>query len=629
MGTLPQRTRTEHGRDDDYVPAGGPAPEARDSTGHLTVTRLQYLQWVTSALSRALTPDEVAAVVTGRAYDALHASAGLAYFISGDDQGVRYASSRGIGESDADKWRRGLVDPPVLTWVIRSGSGIWFHTHAEIVARFPQLAHSATPAERLQAMVVLPLKIEQKVLGGIGFSFSEAQAFDDEQRDFLLTLADLFAQALERTRLFDAERRAREEAAEANRRLHLLSEASKSFAEANRDLSSALAVIAERLTQMVGDSATIALISLVREDGTMLENVAARAREPEFAEYLQAFARESPQRVGVGIRGRVAATGQPLFIPTLDGATSTASPVPEVRHLYDRFKMASMMVVPLRVQDRILGTVTMSRADPNRPYTDADLTFVQELADRAALTIENARLYEAAMRASRVRDHLLFVAGRELLMPLTVLRLQLAGLQRNDFDAERAAGRLQMTAHSLERLDNLIDKFIDLSCISAGQLSVTPEAIDLGHLVRDVAGLFSERLQKSGCDLDLHAAAGVIGRWDRVRIEQVITNLFSNACKYGGGHPVDVAVGRSGDNAFVQVTDHGIGIAPEKQSLIFERFERAVADRNLGGLRLGLWICRQIVEAHGGQITVESAPGQGSTFTVYLPCDAGAQDPLA
>jgi signal transduction histidine kinase len=589
--------------------------------------QLARLQWITSALSRSLTPAEVANVVVSHAFDALQASTGIAYFIAGEDTVPRYTASRGVADSDVQAWRNGTSRPLSISAAIGSGQPLLLDSRPAILDFFPGFEQWATPSDRLQALVALPLLIEGRLLGAIAFSFADEQHFDDQQRDFLITLADLSAQALDRARLFEAERKAREEAAEANRRLQMLSAASKAFAEASRDLSTALNVIAERLTEMVGDTATIALISLIREDGTMLENVAARAREPEFAEYLAAFARENPQRVGVGMRGRVAATGEPLFLPVVDAASLEASEVADAQPLYDRIKMATMMVVPLRVRDRILGTVSMSRADPTRPYTPMDLMFVQELADRAALTIENARLYESATRASRVRDHLLFVAGHELLTPLTVLRLQVSSMQRNDFDPARAASKLEMTARSLERLDNLIEKFIDISCISAGQLSFTPEPVDLGVLVRDVAGLFSERLEKSGCDLEMLARDSIIGLWDRLRIEQVMTNLFSNACKYGGGSPVEVAVGRSGDMAFVQVKDHGVGMAPEKQALIFQRFERAVADRNNGGLRLGLWICREIVEAHGGRISVESAPGEGSAFTVYLPINQAPAPP--
>jgi signal transduction histidine kinase len=377
---------------------------------------------------------------------------------------------------------------------------------------------------------------------------------------------------------------------------------------------------------MVGDAASVALISLVRDDGRELENVAARARDPELAEYVELLAQERTQQVGVGLRGRVAATGDALFLPVIDAQSPHTSEMPELALLLEQFESASLIIVPLQVRERILGTVTMSRADPTRPYTEADLGFVRELADRAALTIENARLYESAVRGSRVRDHLLSLAGHELLTPLTVLRLQISSLQRQDFDPARASAKLEMSARSLERLDSLVEQLIDVSCISAGQLALRPEAVDLVTLVREVAATFSERIVQSGSDLDLYAAEPIVGQWDRLRIAQVITNLFANACKYGCGNPVEIAVGRAGDMVFVQVKDHGDGIPPEQQARIFQRFERAVVDRNQSGLRLGLWICREIVEGHGGRITVDSAPGKGSTFTVYLP---SGQPPLA
>jgi signal transduction histidine kinase len=427
------------------------------------------------------------------------------------------------------------------------------------------------------------------------------------------------AQALDRAHLFEAERSARTEAAEANRRLQMLSEASKAFAESNRDFSSALGVIAQSLTEMVGDSATIALISLIKGDGTVMENVAARAKDPEFAEELKAFAREHPQRLGQGLRGRVAATGEAVFIPVVDKEQLREEIEPDYKPIFNRFKLSSIIVVPLRAHERILGTISLSRADPRRPLTAADLSVVQELADRAALTIENARLYESSQRAIRVRDHMLALAAHELATPLTVLRLQLSSLQRSELGAERSASKLEMATRCLERLDNVIDKFLDISCISAGQLALTPEPVDLSALVRDVCELFSERLARSECELDLHAEQSVVGRWDKLRLEQVVTNLLSNACKFGRGKPIEVSVGSHGDMAFVQVRDNGIGIPPDKQARIFERLEHVVAQRDQSGLRLGLWICRELVEAQGGKISVESEPGVGSTFTVYLP----------
>jgi len=140
-----------------------------------------------------------------------------------------------------------------------------------------------------------------------------------------------------------------------------------------------------------------------------------------------------------------------------------------------------------------------------------------------------------------------------------------------------------------------------------------------------VAGRFATEAATVGCDLKVAAPDHVLGMLDRVRTEQVVANLMSNALKYGQGSPVEVtlAVARGGERARLTVRDHGIGIEADDIARIFDRFERAVAPNHYGGFGLGLWIVRQIVEASGGSVAVESAPGQGSTFTLELPLHRG------
>jgi signal transduction histidine kinase len=134
-----------------------------------------------------------------------------------------------------------------------------------------------------------------------------------------------------------------------------------------------------------------------------------------------------------------------------------------------------------------------------------------------------------------------------------------------------------------------------------------------------VLGQFKEELDRAGCSLLLRTDAGVVGRWDRLRVDQVITNLLSNAIKYGPGRPVEVDLQKLGGSVRLVVRDHGIGISAQDQTRVFERFERAVSVQHYGGFGLGLWISRQIVEGLGGTIAVHSEPGLGSTFVVELP----------
>src|SRR5690606_4483632 len=132
----------------------------------------------------------------------------------------------------------------------------------------------------------------------------------------------------------------------------------------------------------------------------------------------------------------------------------------------------------------------------------------------------------------------------------------------------------------------------------------------------ELVARFQDEAQRAGCVLRHEVAPSIVGDWDRLRLEQVLVNLIDNALKYGAGKPVLVTVARQDDRAVVTVRDHGIGIVPELQPRIFERFERAVSERNYGGLGLGLYIVRTIVRAMGGEVRVESTPGEGATFVV-------------
>ena len=181
------------------------------------------------------------------------------------------------------------------------------------------------------------------------------------------------------------------------------------------------------------------------------------------------------------------------------------------------------------------------------------------------------------------------------------------------------------TERQIERLTGLINNLLDISRITAGRLELDLETVDLAAVAREAGGRFREDLRRAGCALEIRGDGECPGQWDRLRLEQVVTNLLSNAAKYGAGRPIEITVDGDETTARFCIRDHGIGIPAEHQARIFDRFERAVSDRHYGGLGLGLWIVRQIVEAHRGTIEVESEAGMGSTFTVRLPRAAPAR----
>jgi signal transduction histidine kinase len=249
----------------------------------------------------------------------------------------------------------------------------------------------------------------------------------------------------------------------------------------------------------------------------------------------------------------------------------------------------------------------------------------EELGRRAGLALDNARLYREATDAIKVRDDFLSVAGHELKTPLAALMLQVSSLRRlldrdGACDPARMAERLDKTSAHGARLDRLIDQLLDVSRLSSGRLRLFREETELGRVTAEAIGRFAEESARVGSPIELQVDGTVRGSWDGERLDQVVTNLLSNALKYGAGKPVLVRVAAVAGGAVLRVEDQGIGIAPEHQVRIFEPFERAVSDHNYGGFGLGLWITRQIVEAHGGQIRVESAPGRGATFVVELSC---------
>jgi len=239
-------------------------------------------------------------------------------------------------------------------------------------------------------------------------------------------------------------------------------------------------------------------------------------------------------------------------------------------------------------------------------------------AERAA---DDAQIRAAqAQEAIRLRDEFLSIASHELKTPLTSLLLQLESLlERQDELDRRVANKLARATRSANRLGDLIETLLDVSRLTTGRMRLRLEECSLDEIAADVIERLRTEADRAGCAVELAIAARPRGQWDRLRIEQVLINVLSNAFKYGAGQPVDVHVDAVDGAAELRVCDHGPGIASQDTARIFERFERAVSNANYGGLGLGLYVARQIVEAHGGAIIVETHLGYGATFIVRLP----------
>jgi PAS domain S-box-containing protein len=246
---------------------------------------------------------------------------------------------------------------------------------------------------------------------------------------------------------------------------------------------------------------------------------------------------------------------------------------------------------------------------------------VQDITDRK-------RAEEELREAIQARDEFLSIASHELRTPVTALELNLTSIlpmvrsrRAGDDVPDKLAGKVERAARQVDRLAALINSLLDVTRITAGRLSLCPVDVDLAELVRSVVTRFREVIERSESALVLRTDEAMPGRWDAMALETVAGNLLSNAIKFGRGRPIEIEVGRDDGAARLVVVDHGIGIAPEQQSRIFERFERAVSSRHYGGFGIGLWVARHLVEAHGGSIQVVSSQGEGSQFTVRLPME--------
>jgi signal transduction histidine kinase len=269
-------------------------------------------------------------------------------------------------------------------------------------------------------------------------------------------------------------------------------------------------------------------------------------------------------------------------------------------------------------------------------FTAREERLVAGLAAQVAVAMDNARLFQRAQEAISSRDTFLSIASHELRTPITSMKMHAQHLRRRlaaqdpgALGPERVTRFVEQTERSIDRLSRLVEDMLDISRIATGRLAMQLEPVDLSAVTQDVVARFEQQLAEGGHALEVQLAPGLVGRWDRDRLEQVLTNLLTNALKYAPRAPLRVSTKAEGGHAVLQVQDHGPGIAPQDQHRVFERFERLVHANEVSGLGLGLHIAKHIVEAHAGRIHLRSAVGEGASFIVELPVELPVEGPAA
>jgi len=389
--------------------------------------------------------------------------------------------------------------------------------------------------------------------------------------------------------------------------------------------------IAERVAEVLGDWSAVILKT---PDSNDLRVASIYHRDMASLGLAWSYIYRQPLVIGEGIIGQVVSTGYPAMISNLGSASTGVSAQENVTSYHaPTIQLASLLILPLRTRREMLGALVIAANDPERRMTDDKLPLAEQLAERAALAAENAKLYTEQVEArrkvedlSRLKDEFLSIASHELRTPVTSIKgyTQLAKTLIREQDLATSEEYLDIALDQIDRMSRLILELLDVSRIETGRLEIRHEPIRWVQFVRDLVHHHHTAVSDRRFHLNVpHNEVVVVG--DRDRLEQVLGNLLENAVKYSPeGSEIFVNVEDRGDQVVTSVCDRGIGIPSDELNQVFERFHRGrqVSSTNYGGLGLGLYITKQIVDRHGGSIWVESKEGSGTTFFFSLPSAA-------
>jgi signal transduction histidine kinase/putative methionine-R-sulfoxide reductase with GAF domain len=472
------------------------------------------------------------------------------------------------------------------------------------------------------AVIGEPLLYEGELRGVITASTqTEERTFGEQDRQLLALFAAQAVIAIEHARLHDARDRALAEAEAARQRAAFLAEASAALA-LSLDYDATLEQVARLAVPALADVCSVFVLT---EDGEIRRAVTAHG-DTVRADLMAALDR---RRSGpVSPRGSVATamgTGRPVLTAVIpDDYVETIAQDAEHLKILQGLKLRSSIVVPLRARGETPGALALFLSDTDRQYGPADLSLAEELAGRAALAIDNARLYREARRAVQARDEFLSVAAHELKTPVTTLlgfaQLLLSQLKHRGSLDDRIVGRtLLAVERGSNRMSRLVSQILDISRLDGGRLVLDRQVTDLAVLVQEIVTAMQATTSRH--TLLVQTPAHVPALVDPLRLEQVMTNLLDNAIKFSpeGGEIYVELVQPAPGMARLAVADPGIGIPPERRSYIFERFYQAHEGDHASGMGLGLYISRQIVELHGGSITPEFPPDGRTRFSIDLP----------
>jgi len=486
----------------------------------------------------------------------------------------------------------------------------------EDVQAAPMLAlrRAAYGREGIRSMLAIPLTIRGQISGTLVFYYRHPHKFSEVETQTAQALGNLAASAITTAELYDEQQRSHE--------LATFLAAAGSALGNSLDYMAALRTVAEMAVPRLGDWCAV---DLVNEEGA-IERLALAHVDPAKVEFALTFQEryhdrgDSPYNVANVVR-----TGRSVMVERVTEDMLVAAARSE-QHLRDlrELNITSFMIVPLIARGRRLGALTFVSAESGRNYDAGDLRFAEDIAARAAMAVENARVYEEARRANRLKDDFLATLSHELRTPLNAILGYARMLRTGVMGRDKQIRALEVLERSALSLTQIVEDVLDVSRITSGKIRLNLQPVRLPAVVNDALATVLPAAEAKGIVLTTSFDPDVpLVRGDADRLQQVVWNLVSNAVKFTpSGGRVEVSVDAPNGNARIAVTDSGIGFMPEFAPHVFERFRQADSGfaRTHGGLGLGLAIARHLVEMHGGTIEASSAGrDRGATFVVSLP----------
>ncbi len=498
--------------------------------------------------------------------------------------------------------------------------------HVPDVQADPEYTYGARQVDQgaIRTVLGIPMLRADELLGVIIIYRYEVRPFTESQVALIETFADQAAIAIENARLLTELQSRTADLTRSVQELRALGEVSQTLGS-TLDLETVLRTIVARASQLAGtDSCT------VYEYDERAETLHFRATH-NLAEEVAAIARRAPIRRGEGVAGRMAVTREPVQVPDIAEAGAYTGPL---RDVLLRAGARALLGIPLLREGQLIGALTVTKRTPGA-FAPGVIDLLKTFAAQSAVAIQNARLFreiEDKSRqlevADRHKSEFLANMSHELRTPLNAIIGYSEMLQEDaaDLGAGRFVDDLRKINTAGKHLLELINAVLDLSKIAAGKMELYLESFGVADLVRDIAAVIQPLAARNGNRLEVCCPEDVgTMRADLTKVRQALFNLLSNACKFTERGTVALAVtreaGDGGDWMVFAVTDTGIGMTAEQLGKLFEAFTQADAatTRRYGGTGLGLALSRKLCRMMGGDISVESEAGRGSTFTVRLP----------